>query len=151
MAHISSIRRRSIGQNVQLVACYSLPSCSRDLALFLSIPASLAADWCVILIRSFCAASESISANGWSAVGGGSTEGSPSLSQNSLPTNCKLTSPPPPPWCGVYQKYVTQPLVLISGVFSYFSPLFSLASRSQRCPPTFPPLWACCQPSSRLP
>lgn len=69
-----------------------------DLAPFLSIPGSLVADWCVILISSFCAASESISANGWSAVGGGSTEGSPSLSPEPPPP---LTAHFPAPLRGV--------------------------------------------------
>lgn len=110
----------------QLVACYSFPSCSPDLALFLSIPGSLVADWCVILIRSFCAARESItlSVNGWSTVGGGSTKGSLSLSSELYP----LTAHLPDPLHGViFIINVIHPLMWISGVFFYFPHLFLLA------------------------
>lgn len=127
-----------------LVACYSPPSCSRDLALFLSIPGSLVADWCVILIRSFCAASESISANGWSAVGGGSAEGSPSLSPEPSP----LTAHLPAPLSVVCLSEICYSAVGADfwSVFLFFTLVFVGQPESALTPPPPPPPWWACGP-----
>lgn len=134
----------------RLVACYSFLILSLRPHSLSSHPGSLVADWCVILMGSFCAASESIplSVNGWSTVGGGSAEGSQSLS----PELSQLTAhfPAPSLCCDIYSKYLVRPLMSISGVFLYFSLLFLLTSKNQRPPPPVG-LWACCQPCSRVP
>lgn len=130
MAHISHIQRCTIVEYVTVGGLLFF-SHLRPHSLS-SHPGSLVADWCVILIGSFCAASESItlSVNGWSTVGGGSAEGSQSLS----PELSQLTAhlPAPSLWCDIYSKYPVHPLMQISGVFLYFSLLFLIEQQESK-------------------
>lgn len=89
MAHISPIEVHSMVQYVPASPLlFHSPVCSyTGLAAYLPPPASLAADWVVIVIKSSGTASEStkLSAYGWSSVGGWATEGSRSLSPKHSP------------------------------------------------------------------